>query len=180
MSIVNFRKTDEIIGQIFGNSDNNEKFKQAIELNNKWEKIVGSISSSMNDKNRLGQFLAAHTRIIDLKNKILMIETDHPGYIQILQMYNSYILRGIKMKYPQLEINSIAYKLKNTDVHLHEIPEESDEQSSFSKTSENADKKAFFDENKNTEDFYIDPNLPEEIKAHMERIRDTILTKNPE
>jgi len=118
MNMTNCRRADEILSTLFNGSIDNEKLQQTVNLNKGWASIVGSISSSKQEGNKLGQFLVAHTRIIDLSNGTLLIEVDHPGYIQTIQMYNRYILKGLKMKYPELEVRTIACRLKNTDVHL--------------------------------------------------------------
>ena len=103
----NHRDVNEIITSLFENISP-EKMKSVMNVLNGWKSTVGSIKSTSN-KN-LGEYLVAHTKVIDLKNGILLVETDHPGYIQILQMYKDYILRGLKQKYPELEINCLTIK----------------------------------------------------------------------
>lgn len=65
-----------------------------------WERIVGPK-------------LADYSRIVDLNHKTLVVEVDHPGIIQLLQMKYSQILSNLKNKYPELEINDIRMFVKN-------------------------------------------------------------------
>ena len=107
-----YRKANEILTNIFDNLSQN-LLKDSANITNGWKYVLSSIKSR-NNKN-IGELLIAHTRVVDLKNGILLVETDHPGYIQTLQMYNSYIIRGMNKKYPELEINkAIEYYNKKS------------------------------------------------------------------
>lgn len=80
-----------------------------------WYDTVSSIRSFNNDdtqKVQLGTQLADHSTVIDLKNGVLIVETDHPGRLQLLQMHKRYILEGLRRKVPDLEIKNISYKIK--------------------------------------------------------------------
>ena len=57
-----------------------------------WEKVLLSIKSYNPNE---GQNLVSHSRIVDLKNGVLLIEADHPGWIELLQMHKN-ILRTTK------------------------------------------------------------------------------------
>ena len=48
-------------------------------LSNIWEEVIKKIYN-------YGSKLSGHTKVIDLKNGILLIESDHPGWNQILQI----------------------------------------------------------------------------------------------
>ena len=56
---------------------------------NVWKSVVSKIKSPRDDDNEkrmpIGERLAGNTRVIDLKNGILLIETDHSGWIQYLK-----------------------------------------------------------------------------------------------
>lgn len=67
-----------------------------------WEKIAGLK-------------LADYSRIVDLNHKTLVVEVDHPGIMQLLQMKYSEILRRLRHHYPQLEIADIRMFVKNPD-----------------------------------------------------------------
>ena len=58
-----------------------------------------------------GDALAAHSHIVDLRNGIVFVETDHPGWIQLLQLEQNRILLMIRSSFPELEVSGIAFKL---------------------------------------------------------------------
>ena len=107
--------------------DNIEKAE--LEKNNKllksWKFVVSSIKSSGINGENLGANLYAHSRVIDLKNGILLVECDHPGWIQTLRLYQKYILTGLRRGVPDTKISSLAFRLRGTNAELHtEISEE--------------------------------------------------------
>ncbi len=158
----NHRDVNEIITSLFENISP-EKMKSVMNVLNGWKSTVGSIKSTSN-KN-LGEYLVAHTKVIDLKNGILLVETDHPGYIQILQMYKSYILRGLKQKYPELEINCLSFRLKGTDVKLHDVEKNTESQKIEKKQRENVN-------------IEIKKDLPDELKDIFSKLKEEIENKD--
>ena len=54
---------------------------------------------------------AVHSRIKELERGILMVETDHPGWIQIFQTKQSSLLSSVQRRYPELDIRGIAFRL---------------------------------------------------------------------
>ena len=164
-----YRKVDEIISNIFENIST-EKMNENINMINSWKSVLMSINSRTN-KN-IGNLLVSHTKVIDLKNKVLLIETDHPGYIQTLQMYNSYILRGLKQKVPELEIKYLSFRLKGTNFKLPdvEMPKNKFE------TIEKEELIKNFDVNKD-----LPKDLMEnfnKLKKEIDKIKKDILTKD--
>ena len=124
--IINF---NEIINNTFKNISVQD-VKKARNIYNAWEKVLLRIKSNTNPNE--GKKLAEHTRIIDFKNGILLIEADHPGWINIIQMRKKYILKGLEMEIPELEIKNFAVKLKGTRGELTDVesykPEETRQQ----------------------------------------------------
>ena len=89
-----------------------------------WRNVVMRIKSNAENSERedlidkripLGERLASNTRVLDLKNGVLIIESDHPGWIQYLKFYQSFIIKGLKMEKPELKINSLAFRLKGKE-----------------------------------------------------------------
>ncbi|MBQ3799601.1 MAG: DUF721 domain-containing protein [Treponema sp.] len=74
-----------------------------------WRKIMLSIRSSTNPNE--GANLAAHSRIVDLKNGVLLVEADHPGWIELLQLRKNYILRGLSMYARNMGVQTLAFRL---------------------------------------------------------------------
>jgi hypothetical protein len=57
---------------------------------------------------------ADHSRVIDLKRGVLLIETDHPGWTQIIQTREQELLSDLHNTFPELKINGIAFVLSKT------------------------------------------------------------------
>ena len=99
---------------------------EANEICNVWKKVVSGVKSYKHDSEDsekrmpLGERLAGNTRVIDLKNGVLLVETDHPGWIQYLRMYQKYILTGLKMNLPELKITNLAFRVSGEKVSLSE------------------------------------------------------------
>jgi hypothetical protein len=62
-------------------------------------------------KQAAGENLAAHSRVADVRNGIVFVETEHPGWIQLLQMRQNQILDAIKRTFPELGVSGIAFRL---------------------------------------------------------------------
>lgn len=152
-----YRKANEILTNIFDNLSKN-LLKDSANITNGWKYVLSSIKSR-NNKN-IGELLISHTRVVDLKNGILLVETDHPGYIQTLQMYNSYIIRGMNKKYPELEIKTLSFRLKGTNFELKDIKEKTNEEKY---TEEEIESKTT-----------IRSDLPEELKIKFEELKKEI------
>jgi hypothetical protein len=54
---------------------------------------------------------AVHSRIKELERGTLVIEADHPGWIQILQTKQRGILSAVQRRYKELDIRGIAFRL---------------------------------------------------------------------
>jgi len=155
-------KADELISKIFSEIGNSSQ--EANRPFSVWKEVLMTIKNSKID----GSQLADHSRIIDLKNNILIIETDHPGRIQLFQMYKNYIQNGINRKLPELTIKNIVFKLKKNEMNKNE------------KTVEEIINEKFLADNID-DDFEIKyptnnekSELPDDIKAIFERMKNEI------
>jgi hypothetical protein len=54
---------------------------------------------------------ADHSRIKDLNKNILIVEADHPGWIQILQTKEHRLLEELRAGFPDLDIQGISIRL---------------------------------------------------------------------
>jgi hypothetical protein len=52
-----------------------------------------------------------HSRIVELERAIILIEADHPGWIQILQTKQQELLSQFQRQFPELTINGISFCL---------------------------------------------------------------------
>lgn len=107
----NIEDMGKIITGIFQNISVNE-VENSNNLSKALNKILVSIKSFDEEKfPNQGEKLASHTKIIDLKKGILILETDHPGWTQLLHLHKKYILNGLKKECSNLDIKNIAIKL---------------------------------------------------------------------
>ena len=60
-----------------------------------------------------GEDLAAHSKVIDVKKGTVLVEVDHPGWMQVLQLKATRILKAIKSKYPELDVEDIRCFLQS-------------------------------------------------------------------
>ncbi|HEY9054720.1 MAG TPA: DUF721 domain-containing protein [Rectinemataceae bacterium] len=58
-----------------------------------------------------GSRLAQHSRPVDVRHGILVVEAEHQGWIQLLMFQQEKILRSIGEKYPELGLKGMAFKL---------------------------------------------------------------------
>jgi hypothetical protein len=65
-----------------------------------------------------GDNIAAHSRIVELERSVLQIEADHPGWIQILQTKQRYLLNRVCRKFPDLRITGISFRLSRDPAAL--------------------------------------------------------------
>lgn len=64
---------------------------------------------------------AFHARIQDVQRGIIMVEADHPGWIQLLQTKEYALLADLQKTFPELNISGIAFKLSKTP-RIHNEP----------------------------------------------------------
>ena len=74
-----------------------------------WRKILLGIKSTVNPNE--GANLAAHSRIVDIKNGVLLVEADHPGWIELLQLRKNYILKGLAMYAKDVPVQTLAFRV---------------------------------------------------------------------
>jgi hypothetical protein len=54
---------------------------------------------------------AGHSQIVELERNVILIEADHPGWIQILQTKQEGLLAGFQRRFPSLAITGISFRL---------------------------------------------------------------------
>ena len=104
------RKAGDIVSALFS-----EKFgpgfmqnaRSSADLFSSWEKIASSVFSVN------GEIPAAavHSRIRELERGLLIIEADHPGWIQILQTKQAELLSAVQKRFQELEIKGLVFRL---------------------------------------------------------------------
>ena len=86
--------------KLFLDKHNLEIAKNYTSFFRSWSKLAGTDA-------------AAHSKVVDIRKGTLIVEVDHPGWIQLLQMKYSEILKKIKKHYPELEIKRIHLVLQD-------------------------------------------------------------------
>ena len=71
-----------------------------------------------------GISLAEHSRVYDFRNNDVLVEVDHPGWMQILHFRTRKILARLKRLYPELEINDLKIKVNFNFSAYQQHPEE--------------------------------------------------------
>jgi len=59
----------------------------------------------------VGDDIASHARTVDIKKGALVVEVDHPGWMQLRQLKQAEILKTIERRYPELRIRYIHMRL---------------------------------------------------------------------
>lgn len=72
--------------------------------------------------NLVGDRLGAHSKVVELDRNVLIVEAEHPGWIQLLQMKQADILRKVQAKYPDFHITGVSFRLKREGSPLPQRP----------------------------------------------------------
>ena len=54
----------------------------------------------------------SHSRIAELEKTVLLVEADHPGWIQLLQTKQSELLKAVRRRFPEISFTGISFRLK--------------------------------------------------------------------
>lgn len=57
----------------------------------------------------------SHSRIANLERSILLVEADHPGWIQILQTKQRELLDAARRRFPELTLAGISFRLSRSE-----------------------------------------------------------------
>lgn len=175
--------SEEIVSfsQIISNAFNSIKVENAqnsVNIYDEWKKILSRIKTNSLNPNE-GLNMAGHSRVIDLKNGILIIEADHPGWISLIQFHKKYILTGLRMKFPETEFKTLAFRLKgNKDKISSEIENNNSIYKRVEKKleiEEEINKKSGVNVNENLRKLEK-KELPPELKVLFDDLRKSMLT----
>ncbi|MDR2313275.1 MAG: DUF721 domain-containing protein [Spirochaetaceae bacterium] len=65
---------------------------------------------------------ASHSRIRALERSVLMVEADHPGWIQLLQTRQREILETVRRRFPEITLSGISFRLSRNPPAGFESP----------------------------------------------------------
>ena len=127
------RKAGDIVADLFNERFGSGFMKTAranAGLFSSWKRIVAEVwpAYTADDTGKRNEDIpaaAVHSQIRELEKGILLVEADHPGWIQILQTKQRELLSVIQRWYPELTIRGIAFRLGRTpmpDAVMEEQP----------------------------------------------------------
>ena len=112
------KKAGDIVTALFRDRFGPEFMETArsnADLFSSWQKIVTEVWPQKPGTDQEDMPAAAvHSQIRELENGVLLIEADHPGWIQILQTKQGELLSAVQRRYPVLGIRGIAFRLSRT------------------------------------------------------------------
>jgi predicted nucleic acid-binding Zn ribbon protein len=141
----NVKKASEILARIL-----DEKGR---ETGTTYSSVFGGWSSMV------GESLAEHSRVYEVRNRNLFVEVDHPGWMQLLLMKKPQILRSVKRKYAVLNIRDIKIKVNLTYQKMTHVDTKSDKGPQGSSTEELREV-----------DRIVSPVRSDELKGHLKRL----------
>jgi predicted nucleic acid-binding Zn ribbon protein len=59
----------------------------------------------------VGESLAEHVRLLDVQDGVLILEADHPGWLQMIQLRKQMILEGARARAPEATIAGLRTRL---------------------------------------------------------------------
>ena len=59
----------------------------------------------------VGERIAAHAQPVDVRGHSLVVEADHPGWVQMVMMKRQTIIREINRRYPELSITGLTVRV---------------------------------------------------------------------
>jgi hypothetical protein len=116
------RKSGDIIFELLSDrlgKEFVENARSSMELFTSWQAIVSRVwPSGEEEKTDDVPAVAAHSRIRELEHGVLLVEADHPGWIQILQTKQAELLLAVQRRCPDLDIRGIAFILSREPLPL--------------------------------------------------------------
>lgn len=157
------RKGSDIISDILGGVQH-DALRKASSLFRSWRDLVG-------------QDIAAHSRIVDVDNGCVIVAADHPGWLQLIQMKRSAMLKKIRASYPELNVKDMRFFLDSPD-----SPDSADPTRNpttlHAVRSEEGPRKYRFDEEQTEQTKDKDSEEYREFKALLERVKKLNEKKN--
>lgn len=150
------------------------------EISSVWSKVLSKIGYkegvSDSENNFIGRRLAANSRVVDLKNGVLLVEANHSGWIQYLKMYQNFILKGLKWGCPALKISTLAFRVRGSQASLSDIYENQLEkaQSKMNEKIENQERelqRRFGQNHQNEENSENSGKLPKDLFEKLENLK---------
>jgi predicted nucleic acid-binding Zn ribbon protein len=72
----------------------------------RWEEIVGNK-------------MASHARLVDVRNGILVVEVDHPGWLQMFRLRQDALLETVRGALPDVLLEGIRVRVGGREIADH-------------------------------------------------------------
>ena len=92
------RKADDLIQRFLDSIGQTQEGSLYVGLFRSWQPIVG-------------ERIAAHAQPVDVRGHSLVVEADHPGWVQMVMMQRSRIIGELSRRFPQLEITGLTVRV---------------------------------------------------------------------
>ena len=112
------RKAGDIISALFREEFGPqfmETARSTAGLFSSWTRIVAEVWPQTESGPDNIPAAAVHSRIHELERGVLLVEADHPGWIQILQTKQEELLSAVQRRYADLNIRAIAFRLSRAN-----------------------------------------------------------------
>ena len=169
-----------LINTIFSNVQSADA-ENSIKIVSTWQVITARIGGN-------GGFLSSHSKIVELNKGLLLVEADHPAWIQTLRLYQKYIITGLKRGVPDVKISSLAFRLRGTNVELHSQINEEKIRSDIEERIHKEEKmiQDFDEKNRtsvansvqNRDSSSPNKEIPENLRRILDRLKNDILTES--
>lgn len=72
-----------------------------------------SVWAELLDRCNLSQGVS-HSRVAELEKSVLLVEADHPGWIQLLQTKQTDLLNAVRRRFPEITFTGISFRLSRS------------------------------------------------------------------
>ncbi len=164
----------ELVAKLFSSVDSSAG-RQYVALHQNWQSLVGID-------------LAAHSEPVDIRRDALVVELDHPGWMQMLQMQERRLVQRLRRDFPELAIKTLQMRLKNepdareqaveqpVEQPVEQTPAQGGKQAGEAKREPERSKKREQPEHSEGLDRIDDP----ELRERLERLGKMIAERNAE
>ena len=164
----------ELVAKLFSSVDSSAG-RQYVALHQNWQSLVGID-------------LAAHSEPVDIRRDALVVELDHPGWMQMLQMQERRLVQRLRRDFPELAIKTLQMRLKNepdareqaveqpVEQPVEQTPAQGGKQAGEAKREPERSKKREQPEHPEGLDRIDDP----ELRERLERLGKMIAERNAE
>ena len=67
----------------------------------------------------VGDRIADHSEPVDVRGTALVVQADHPGWVQMIMMNRRSIIKKVSSRYPSISITGLHVRVRGTPDHGH-------------------------------------------------------------